>query len=190
MKRNLPNLLSETRIVLAPVLVAVAWIGDSRLWFVVLFVTGMLTDAFDGLLARRWHVQSDLGRRLDSWGDYVIAVATVAGIWKLWPDLVHEQWPWFLTALAGWFTIVLYGLARWGRVLGYHTWMAKSAVVLLSVSVIVLLTGGPAWPFHGAVILQLLCGIEEMAIAFVLPGYSGSMPSLWHALRRRQSRWP
>ena len=60
-------------------------------------------------------------------------------------------------------------------------------VFVLPLAVVALLAGGPAAPFRVAVVLQVLCGVEEMTIAFLLPGYSGEMPSVWHALRRRRA---
>jgi hypothetical protein len=56
--------------------------------------------------------------------------------------------------------------------------------------VVVLLAGWSAVPFHDAVILQVLCGMEEMVIAFLLPGFSGHIPSFWHALQRRRKGLP
>jgi cardiolipin synthase (CMP-forming) len=186
MKKALPNLLSVLRLVLAALMVMVAATAGSRRWFLILLGAALVTDAFDGFLARRWHVVSDLGRRLDSWGDYVMTAAAVAGLWLLWPVMVQREWPWFVTAVVGSFAIVVYGLVRWRRVLGYHTWLAKAMVIVLPISVVVLLTGWSAAPFHVAVLLQVLCGAEEMVIAFLLPGFSGEMPSMWHALRRRR----
>ncbi len=186
MLKKLPNLLSVLRLILAPLMVAVAWASGSRRWFLILFGASLLTDALDGFLARRLHAETDLGRRLDSWGDYLMTAAAVAGIWLLWPDLVRREWLWFLTILVGCFAIVAYGLVRWRRVLGYHTWLGKAVAVILPASVIALLLGWSSIWFHLAVVVQLLCGAEEMAIAFLLPGYSGHMPSYWHALRRRQ----
>jgi phosphatidylglycerophosphate synthase len=186
MLKYLPNALSLLRLALAPVLVVVAWAAGSRPWFLGLFLASLLTDALDGFLARRLKAESDLGRRLDSWGDYVLTGTAVAGICHLWPAVVAAEWPWFVVTLVGCFSIVAYGLVRWRRVLGYHTWLAKGMAVVLPTSVLVLLAGWSAVPFHAAVILQVLCGIEEMAIAFLLPGYSGHIPSGWHAYRRRQ----
>ncbi len=186
MKNRIPNLLSLLRLGCAPVMLAVAWLAGSRVWFLALLGLMLLTDAFDGFLARRWNVESDLGRRLDSWGDYVGTVATVLGIWRLWPDVIRTEWPWFATILAGCIGIVAYGLASRGSLLGYHTWLAKGLAIVLPPAVFVLLAGWAAWPFHAAVGLLLLCGIEEMAIAVVLPGYSGHMPSFWHAWRNRK----
>jgi len=186
MKKQLPNQLSFIRLGSAPVLVAVAWLTGSRAAFLIVLGIALLTDAFDGYLARRWGAESDLGRRLDSWGDYVVTSAAVVGIWRLWPAVMREEWPWFVTTLAGCFAIVAYGLIRWRRVLGYHTWLAKGMAIVLPITVIVLLAGWSAVPFHATVILEVLGGFEELAIAVVLPGFSGHMPSLWHAWRHRR----
>jgi cardiolipin synthase (CMP-forming) len=189
MWKNLPNLLSLTRLACAPLMVAFAFGTNSRPGFFVLFCTALVTDALDGFLARRLHAESDLGRRLDSWGDYAMTLAVVLGIWRLWPDVMRQEWSWFLTTLAGCLAIVAYGLIRWRRVLGYHTWLAKGVAIVLPPAVLLLLMGWSAVPFHGAVGLQVLCGLEELAIAFLLPGYSGRMPGLWRAwCMRRETR--
>ncbi len=191
MRKQLPNLLSLLRIVvLAPLMMALAWTTGSRVWFLALFGAALVTDALDGFLARRLGVESDLGRRLDSWGDYVMTAAVVAAIWRLWPEVMQKEWPWFVTTLIGCFAIVAYGLVRWRRVLGFHTWLAKAMAVILPAGVVVLLAGWSAVPFHDAVILQVLCGMEEMVIAFLLPGFSGHIPSFWHALQRRRAGPP
>lgn len=188
MKQALPNLLSVLRLVLSALMVVVAGTAGSRRWFLILLGAALVTDALDGFLARRWRAVSDLGRRLDSWGDYVMTAAAVAGLWLLWPEMVRREWPWFVTAVVGAFAIVVYGFVRWRRVLGYHTWLAKVMVIVLPITVAVLLAEGSAAPFHVAVLLQVLCGAEEMMIAILLPGFSGEMPSLWHALRRRRQQ--
>jgi CDP-diacylglycerol--glycerol-3-phosphate 3-phosphatidyltransferase len=186
MRKQIPNLLSLLRLGCAPVMLAVAWVAGSRAGFFAVLGVMLLTDALDGFLARRWGVESDLGRRLDSWGDYVGTSATVLGIWRLWPAVMREEWPWFAITLAGCLGIVVYGLIRWRRVLGYHTWLAKGLAIVLPPTILVLLAGGSAVPFHLAVGLQVLCGFEELAIALLLPGYSGPMRSVWHAWRQRK----
>jgi phosphatidylglycerophosphate synthase len=187
MRKKLPNLLSLLRIVvLAPAMVAVACAGGSRTWFLACFGAALVTDALDGFLARRLNAQSDLGRRFDSWGDYLMTGAAAVGVWRLWPEVVHREWPWFVAVLVGCFAIVTYGLVRWRRVLGYHTWLAKMMAVLLPVALVGLLAGWSAVPFHVVVVLQALCALEEQVIAFLLPGYSGEVASVWHARRMRQ----
>ncbi|WP_179221720.1 CDP-alcohol phosphatidyltransferase family protein [Inquilinus limosus] len=73
--RSLPNLLSLARLVLAPVTI---WlILDGRLvtafW---MFVVAALTDAIDGILARRLEARTALGSYLDPIADKLLVVGT------------------------------------------------------------------------------------------------------------------
>jgi len=186
--KQLPNLLSLVRLIgTAPLLVG-AMVADSRSWFFGLLCVAWLTDALDGWFARRLHAVSELGRMLDSWGDYVTAALCVTGLAWLWPEVMAREWPWLATGVTAFFAIVIYGLVRDGRPPGYHTWLAKAVAVVLPFALAALLAGWSARPLHGAVILQVLATAEEFIITRLLPGYSGMMPSVWHAWRRRESR--
>ncbi len=183
-----PNLLSGLRIALVPALLTTA-IAGSRLWFLGLLAVSLLTDALDGFFARRLNAYSDLGRKLDSAADYLTMMTGLAGIALLWPDIVHRELLWVAAGLAAFFAAVVYGLIRLGRPPCYHTWASKVLAVLTALSLIPLLAGKSAVPFHVAVSLQVLAGIEEMVIALLVPWHVGEMASVWHALRlRRQKR--
>lgn len=146
----------------------------------------LVTDALDGFLARRLKAQSELGRRLDSVGDYLTVAAGVAGMALLWPEIVRREWAWFAVGVAGYSAVIVFGLVRWGRIPGYHTWASKAVAVMFAVSLVPLLAGWAAWPFHAVIGLQVLTGVEELAIARMLPGRSGEVPTLWHARRWRR----
>lgn len=68
MKDRIPNLLSGLRLVAAPFMLYLSWMGF-RVTFLVLLVFALLSDAIDGFIARRLNIKSDIGARLDSWGD-------------------------------------------------------------------------------------------------------------------------
>jgi cardiolipin synthase (CMP-forming) len=185
--RHLPNLLSLVRLVVTPpLLIAAIWAG-SRSWFFGLLCVAWLTDALDGFIARRFQVESERGRMLDSWGDYVTAAVGVVGVARLWPEIMAREWPWFATAVISCFGVVIYGLVRYGRPPGFHTWMAKAVAVVMPFALACLLAGWTGLPWHAAVVLQVLAALEEAAICHLLPGYSGTMSSAWHAWRRRKS---
>jgi phosphatidylglycerophosphate synthase len=184
--KSLPNILSASRLVFAPVMVLVAATTHSQPWFLGLFGAALLTDALDGFLARRLRSESDLGRRLDSWGDYAIITAVVAGLALLWPDDLQREWRWIATGIAAFFVSAFYGLVRWGRLPGYHTWLAKGLAVAFPLSLLCLVEGWSAVPFRTVVGLQVVGAVEEVAIALLLPGYTGEMASVFHALRRRR----
>ncbi|MBW2327077.1 MAG: CDP-alcohol phosphatidyltransferase family protein, partial [Deltaproteobacteria bacterium] len=68
---SIPNLLSGFRLFAAPFLLYLAWMGHPNL-FLVLLALSLLSDSIDGFVARRLNEVSELGTKLDSWGDLAI----------------------------------------------------------------------------------------------------------------------
>ena len=68
----------------------------------------------------------------------------------------------------------------------YHTWATKVGVIGCALSMIPLLAGWSAVPFHVMVVLLILAGIEEVAIAVVVPAHVGEMATAWHAMQLRR----
>lgn len=76
---SLPNLLTLSRILAIPVVVATFYLsGDSARWFCcALFSAAGITDWLDGHMARRWEQQSEIGRFLDPIADKLLVSATL-----------------------------------------------------------------------------------------------------------------
>ncbi|MBP6507335.1 MAG: CDP-alcohol phosphatidyltransferase family protein [Opitutaceae bacterium] len=184
-KSPLPNWLSTLRIVLAPAALTAALAG-SKPWFIGLLAAGLLTDAIDGIIARHLKAETDFGRKLDSAADYVTMLIGIAGIALLWPDIMKRELPWVIAALGAFFAVIVYGFLRLGRAPCYHTWAAKVFAVACALSIVPLLAEWAAWPFHAAISLQILGGVEEMVIVLLLPEHRGEMPTVWHAWRQRR----
>jgi cardiolipin synthase len=75
---NIPNVLTVSRILAIPVVLAfIAWGGSLGNWLAFSAYTyACITDFFDGYLARAWHQQSAFGRFLDPIADKLL----VAGV--------------------------------------------------------------------------------------------------------------
>ena len=91
--KQIPNILSTTRIVLCLPLLLV---DAMTVPFWVLYVTVGTTDMLDGFLARRWGVESKFGARLDSLADFVFVLAVG---YKLFPWLKLPATLWMMTGL-------------------------------------------------------------------------------------------
>jgi len=180
-----PNLVSGARIALMPV-VLMAAVAGSRVWFVALLATSLATDALDGFLARKLNAFSDFGRTLDSLADYMMLLTGIAGIALLWPEAMQRELPWVISGLGAFFAVLVYGYARFGRPLRYHTWATKGLAMLLALSLVPLLGGWSPWPFRVVVALEVLSALEQMCIATLVPFHTGEMPTVWHAWRTRR----
>jgi CDP-diacylglycerol---glycerol-3-phosphate 3-phosphatidyltransferase len=88
---NLPNAITVGRIAMTPF---IAWLPfttswSSRLAGFALFLVAAITDYWDGHLARRRNLVTDLGRLLDPLADKLLLVATLVPMYLL---QRHAQW--------------------------------------------------------------------------------------------------
>lgn len=91
--RRLPNILSTTRIILAPIFLLL-YIQDEVVWralSVGIFAVAVVTDFFDGYLARLYKAQTAYGVFLDPLADKFL---TFAGFICL-PFIDATQFPWW-----------------------------------------------------------------------------------------------
>lgn len=72
---TLPNMLTIFRMALTPVFVSLLFY-QKFVWALVAFVVAGITDGLDGLLARRFQQQSELGRILDPIADKMMLVTS------------------------------------------------------------------------------------------------------------------
>ncbi|MEM6422460.1 MAG: CDP-diacylglycerol--glycerol-3-phosphate 3-phosphatidyltransferase [Pseudomonadota bacterium] len=78
---TLPNILTASRILAAPIIALAAMAPAGSAWTVfafALFVVAALTDFFDGWIARRFDMRSGFGAMLDPIADKVMAIVIFA----------------------------------------------------------------------------------------------------------------
>ena len=173
---NLPNLITYGRILAVPAvagLIAFADVADTSSfwwWALLIFAAAGISDYFDGLFARWYNEQSELGRMLDPIADKLL-VGVVLLI------LVGKQ------IITGWSIcaaviilsreILVSGLREYlaGLAVKMHvTWLAKWKTAAQLVALGALIAGpiaGPAWPS-----LQL-CGLVLLWVSALITGYTG-----------------
>ncbi len=179
---TLPNALSTLRIAAAPTLVALAWLGAAEAFLAVLWCA-LASDAADGFLARRLGQSSEVGARLDSWGDWLLYAALPLGVVWLWPELARRELLWIATGVTVWIVPTAVGWLKFGRLTSYHTYLAKLTGVLMAVGAVALLHWGHSAIFHLAICVLVLEGVEELLITAELPVWHRDVPSLRSAMR-------
>ncbi len=71
---GLPNLITLGRVILVPIIIWLMVSGNQQMAFLMFVVAG-LSDAADGFIAKRYHLESELGAYLDPLADKMLLVS-------------------------------------------------------------------------------------------------------------------
>jgi phosphatidylglycerophosphate synthase len=164
---SIPNILSLLRLALVPVLVGLASAQRGDIFLVVLAIS-LLSDVLDGYLARKLGLVSELGAKLDSWGDILTYAAMILGLHLIWPDIFDKQAEFLFAAMMSFILPTLLAFRKFGAYPSYHTWGAKLAAVLMAPAYYVLILADADSFFRVVILFHLLVAAEEMAITFIL----------------------
>jgi CDP-diacylglycerol--glycerol-3-phosphate 3-phosphatidyltransferase len=175
--RWLPNALSAGRLAMVPVLIACVYL-QSRTAFIVALTVALLSDAVDGAVARALNVSSELGAKLDSWGDAALYLTVPIGAALLWPEVVENEWPWLLALIAAFILPIALGFLKYRKLTSYHTIAAKVVAFAVPLGAAPLLLGGTPWPFRLAVVLLVISALEEVLLTLTLREWRSNVGSI------------
>jgi CDP-diacylglycerol--glycerol-3-phosphate 3-phosphatidyltransferase len=179
----LPLGLTALRAVLGPVVLYLAWYRPEAALFAICLVSALLSDIFDGMIARRLGVATAGLRRLDSVADSIFYVAATLAAWHLHPAILSNH----LCSLAILAALELLRYAvdfyKFKREASYHLWSSKLWGLALFGGFMSLL----AWQQDGvwvllAIWMGILADLEGLAISLILTHWQHDVPTLWHAL--------
>ena len=86
-KRKLPNQLTYARMALVPPIIVLLHFNSLMAGYISagIFIVASITDYWDGELARRWGVVSNLGKFLDPVADKILVSSTLVMLsFKVW----------------------------------------------------------------------------------------------------------
>ena len=90
---NLPQKLIVLRLLLAPIILFLAWKfkTDATLVILILMYIGLLSDIFDGIIARKQNCSTEKLRRLDSQVDMIFWVSIGISSCVIYPELINSN---------------------------------------------------------------------------------------------------
>jgi len=184
--RHVPNVLSGARALAVPVLLVLAF-EEQRVAFTWVLIPALLSDVFDGWIARAFGLESKLGATLDSVADSLMLFVSVYGIWVFHPDVIREH-AWLCgTAVGLWALEDVLALARYGRLSSFHTYLSKVVANLLGFFIgWLFLFGFEPWMLYLAAGTSIVASLEELALLRVLPEWRADVRGLWWVLRERR----
>ncbi|MGX5654329.1 CDP-diacylglycerol--glycerol-3-phosphate 3-phosphatidyltransferase [Geodermatophilus nigrescens] len=173
---NLPNALTVLRLAVVPVF-AVLLLSDGgmdddrRVWATVFFALAIITDRYDGLIARRTGQVTEFGKLADPIADKALTGTALIGL------SVLALLPWWVTLAilvreVG-VTLLRFWVIRHGVIAASRGGKAKTVVQALAIGLYILpLTGLLAtarwWVMAVALVLTLVTGLDYVYRALTL----------------------
>jgi len=186
-KQHIPWLMATGRAVLGPVLIVGEMCGWNGFTLAALIVAALLSDIFDGILARRWGCDTAAVRLFDSMADTFFYAFVVAALWIGRPAVwaAYRAPVWMLLALEA--ARIGFDLIKFGKPASYHSYLAKTWGLVLAAAIVTVFAAGHAVVLLAAAIaLGVACNVEGIAMSLMLPVWRRDVKTLGMAWRIRR----
>lgn len=158
--KYVPNILSVSRIVIS---ILLFFLFDNLYLFASFYVLAGLTDVFDGYIARKCNVQSEMGAKLDSAGDVFFYAAVIAYLWVEQRSFVDSYLLPVIILVALRLLNIVVGLIKYRKPVMLHTLANKaSGLLVFFIPIALWLHLDVVVPF--VLFLMIIAPVEELII--------------------------
>jgi phosphatidylglycerophosphate synthase len=186
--RAVPWGLIGLRVLGCPVIVLGARRGWSGGWLGVIVVVALLSDIYDGVLARRWGRETPALRLWDSVADTIFYLGVVVALWLREPEVLRGNWKLFGVLFALECVRYVFDFWKFGKAASYHSYMAKAWGLLIAASVVgVFSFDGLRWLIVLALVWGIVVNVEGPAMSLMLPRWRNDVKTLGRAWEMRKS---
>ncbi|AYJ45621.1 CDP-alcohol phosphatidyltransferase family protein [Enterococcus casseliflavus] len=176
---HLPNILTTTRLILAPLLL---FLQPMSGWFWLLYSYCFVSDLVDGLLARRRNLTSEVGALLDSFADVSFFLAVFLSFL---PQMLaaHTLWVWLLVIAMIRFVSYLIGYVKYRSFSSLYTWLNKAVGFLLGSFPLLLMVS------HAKIVVLILgtiatvSALEELLITILSKNLDRNQKSIFESFK-------
>jgi CDP-diacylglycerol--glycerol-3-phosphate 3-phosphatidyltransferase len=189
--KKLPVLLIFFRLLLGPVMIALTYnYGKSSApVLVVLLFLGMLSDIFDGIVARSTGVSTAKLRRMDSQTDLVFWLCAGWCAWLLHPHIIINDQYAIITIFVMEAATYVLSILKFGKETCTHAWLSKLWGITLFIALTSIIGFGYGGvPLALAVIFGIVSHIDVYLIILLLPEWTHDVPSCYHAWLIRKGK--
>lgn len=187
----LPFLLIYARLAMGPILIGLSLLHINHYPFfaISLLTLGLLTDIFDGIIARKWNCSSPKLRRLDSTVDQVFFISVAIATYLQCPSFFHANGGILITLFA--FEGLTYTVCylKFRKEIATHSLGAKIWTLILFATLIeIIATCQSGMLFELCCWIGIATRIEIIAIILTLKTWTTDVPSIYHAIRLRKGK--
>ena len=180
---TVPNCLTFYRFLSAPVIIWFILSGWQHL-FAIFIIINLVTDALDGIFARRLNQHTEFGARLDSAADKVTYILAFTGLFVFKLEETEPYLGSLLTFIGLGVVYLTDSFIKFGKISSLHTYATKIGGYMQGAFFFVLFFHGfiPAF-YYIMITWAILSVIEMIIIQLVIPKMKPNLKGLYWVLR-------
>ncbi|WP_243345533.1 CDP-alcohol phosphatidyltransferase family protein [Parabacteroides sp. FAFU027] len=186
---KIPLALIYSRLLLGPVVLFLSFYDSIliRELIVGIMIWAIVSDIFDGIIARSLNISNEKLRRLDSSIDQIFWIFAFVGAFIISPQFFRDNlWKLSLVIALEALTYAISYL-RFKKEVATHAILSKFwALTIVATLIEVILRNGSGLIFNICFYLGVLSRIEIIAILLILRKWTNDVPSVFHAIKLRK----
>jgi phosphatidylglycerophosphate synthase len=189
--KYLPIILIISRLLIGFLILCLSYVNVSNYSFyaITLFTIGLLTDVFDGIIARKLNISTVFLRRMDSTVDQFFYVSVALACYIQNPTFFTENGIKIMVLLAFEAACYVFCFLKFKKEIATHSIGAKFwSLILFALIVQLMWQETASWLFEIFFWTGILTRIEILLILIVLKSWMNDIPSIFHALIIRKGK--
>lgn len=191
MKTRIPKALIFSRLIIGLTIIVFSsfHIDNYKTITIILLTIGLLTDIFDGIIARHLNISTQKLRRLDSTIDQVFFISVAIATYIQCPDFYTDNALKLTILISVEALTFIVSFVKFRKEVATHSIGAKIWTLLLFATLIQIIVQCESTVlFNICFWVGLLTRLEIIAIILTLKKWTNDVPSFYHSLKLRQNK--
>ena len=186
-KLRLPAFLIFVRVALGPGMILFSFFSPHGALLVTCIGLALLSDIFDGMLARRWHLDTETLRRWDTRADTFFYMCVLLVAVLRYPAAFERRWILLVGLAVAEAAQHIFAAIKYGRHASYHSVLSKIWGLMMATALCALLSFGfDNWFLDLTLAWGILCNLQGLTMSLMLRTWHKDVPTLFHAARIRR----
>jgi phosphatidylglycerophosphate synthase len=189
--KNIPIALIYSRIFIGAAIVLLAFYkpGHYVSAIISLIFIGLLTDIFDGIIARQLKISTTKMRRLDSNIDMVFWLCVIWASYILSPAFYHTNFIALAILIGTELACYVLSYIKFKKEVATHALSAKAWALLIFATLIqIIATSTSGTLFMVCFYWGIISRLEIIAMLIVIKKWTNDIPTLYHAFKIRKGK--
>lgn len=191
MKNKIPLILIYSRLIFGAVIVLLSIFKPVhfQVLAVILITFGLLSDIFDGIIARHLKISTEKLRRMDSTVDQFFWLCIIGCAYFTRPDFFRQHLAPVVFVLILEAFCYLLSYIKFRKEVATHAITSKVwTLILFAFLIQLILTGNSVFLFLSCIYVGIVTRLEIVAILFILNQWTNDVPSVYHAVLIRKGK--